>query len=221
MSNKPFVFHPLEGFKNVYTAQSGKLRCTALRLNDGGLCLYSPIGKLDDESRSHLADLGEVSVLLAPNHYHNKSIGEYVRNFPKARLVCSAAALPRLSKVTGLEFAGLNTISPDLPDNVQILEPQGLKTGEIWPQIKENADVMWIVTDAFTAKPIKKDGYADSPTMLGTFPKYGVRDKAAYISWVEKQALSHMPTHLVPCHGPAVKSANLGSALIELNREYL
>lgn len=206
----------LTGVEGVYTSQIGKLRCTVLRLRDGGLCLYSPVAGLDDAVRASLQELGDVRFLLAPNHYHNKGLSEYQISFPDADIICSEAALPRLSKVTGLEFGGLEGLAARLPDNVQILEPEGLKTGEVWFEIRNEAEVVWIVTDAFTSASIASNEYAQEPSMLGTFPKYGVRDGDAFKSWVQAQVSYQAPTILVPCHGAPVAHPNLGKALVKL-----
>lgn len=216
MAKKPPIFRALTDVENVYAIQIGKLRCTAIRLREGGLCLYSPVLGLPNAARVSLQELGDVSVLLTPNHYHNKGLSEYRQSFPSADIVCSAAALPRLSKVTGLEFQRLEGLVVRLPDNVQILEPEGLKTGEIWLEIRSGVDVIWIVTDAFTAKPVATDDYAQEPSILGTFPKYGVQDGAIFKSWVYARILKLAPNILVPCHGAFLKSKSLGQDLIKL-----
>lgn len=210
------VFSKTEYTQDVYVAQLGKLNSMAIRLSDGSLCLYSPVAGLGEAEHLHLNDLGGVSTILAPNHYHNKGLKEHVTLFPDAALVCSAAAKPRLEKVTGLGFECLDALTAKLPAHMQILEPQGLKTGEVWLQIRENPEVIWIVTDAFSARSNSKPFYAESPTLLGTFPKYGVKDPVVYKNWLETTLAFSEPTLIFPCHGSPIKAQNLGSALIKL-----
>jgi len=216
MSKTQPIFKELSGFDDVYTVQSGQLNCTAIRLKSGNLCLYSPVSGLQDDGLASLQNLADVSVLLAPNHYHNKALVEYSKWFPKADLVCSMAASPRLSKIIGLEFADIKMLAAKLPSHIKLIEPEGLKTGEVWFQIEYGKDVIWVVTDAFSGPSKLKGEYGSEPQMLGTFPKFGVSDAAVYKSWLKTQLSRQAPTVLIPCHGRAVKSANLGAAMIKL-----
>lgn len=221
MKEKSPNFHALTGIKGVYMAQTGKLRCTAYRLSDGSILLYSPVAGLGDVARESLSILGDVSYLLAPNHYHNKGLAEYFRFFPNANLVCSTTALPRLSKITKLKFGGLASLENNLPDNTELLEPDGLKTGEIWLQIKSKGEVIWIVTDAFTAQPTAVGEFTQEPLLLGTFPRYGVRDSELFRTWVETKISELAPTIVIPCHGGILKCDNLGKSLSNLLRKTL
>ena len=210
------IFQPLKGLEGLFILQENNLRSSAIRLCDGSLCIYSPIAGTANAAQESLSKLGEVSILLAPNHYHNKGLAEYQEVFPDADLSCSTTALPRLSKVTGLKFKGLEAVKDQLSTNTRILEPEGLKTGEIWVQIQSKIHVVWIVTDAFTAPPTLAGKYSQEPSLLNAFPKYGVKDRAQYIRWVEVEIAGLAPTTLVPCHGGLLKSKNLGLALVKL-----
>ena len=209
-------FAPVVGLDGVYAARSGKLSCTALRLRDGGLCLYSPVAGLERTLLAQAGELGPVSGLLAPNHYHNKGLQEHVALFPQATLVASAFAANRLKKVTGLDTSDLAVLRRVLPDTAQILEPEGLKTGEVWLQMQSGAEVAWIVTDAFSAPHTKPGQFAENLTLLGTFPKYGIKDAEVYKAWVAEQISRHSPTLLIPCHGSPVRDPNMGTSLLHL-----
>ena len=209
-------FQALPGIEGVFVVRTGKLWCTAIRLGGKKLCLYSPSPGLRSDAVERLHGLAAVSFLLAPNHYHTRGIAECQRLFPDADLVCSDAAKPRLSKVTGIEFSSLSKLSNKLPRHVQILEPKGLKTGEIWFEIEYANERVWVVTDAFTSVPVKSKAFTETPSMLGTFPKFGVRDPTLYASWVKQKLSDRPPTILIPCHGPPVKRPNLAVSLSEL-----
>lgn len=56
-----------------------------LRLSDGGLLLYSPLG-MTKQRRAAVEALGKVAHLYAPNLYHHSWIGEWSAAFPSARL---------------------------------------------------------------------------------------------------------------------------------------
>lgn len=209
-------FIQIDGLDSVYVARRGKLSCVAFRLKTGDMCLYSPISGLGSVVANEMARLGHLSVLLAPNHYHNKGLQEHVALFPQATLVASAFAANRLKKVTGLDTSDLAVLRRVLPDTAQILEPEGLKTGEVWLQMQSGAEVAWIVTDAFSAPHTKPGQFAENLTLLGTFPKYGIKDAEVYKAWVAEQISRHSPTLLIPCHGSPVRDPNMGTSLLHL-----
>ena len=210
------AFAELDGVEGVYVAHSGKLSCSAIRLTGGGVCLYSPVAGLAETQGPRLEELGGVSALLAPNHYHNKGLSEHVARFPNAGLYCSRSAEPRLRKITGLKFQSLDTLGAELPGHIRILEPAGLKTGEVWLEVDQPDETVWIVTDAFSSERAPKGQLAENPAMLGTFPRYGVKDAATYRKWLERRLSDNQPTILVPCHGSPVKRSDLGASLIRL-----
>lgn len=216
-----FEFSKISDLAGVYIARRGKLNCMALRLLDGGLCLYSPVAGLEKTHYDWLTKSGGVSALLAPNHYHNKGLKGHAEVFPNAPLICSKAAEPRLHKLTGLAFSPIEMLKELLAKGQEILEPDGLKTGEVWIEIQTDSDVVWIVTDAFSTEMLPPGDYADAPTLLGTFPRYGVSDASSFKRWVKKRIEVAAPTVLLPCHGSPVKSKKLSTQLVELLDEKL
>lgn len=208
------LFSELDGVEGVYVAHSGKLSCSAIRLTGGGVCLYSPIAGMAETHCTPLEELGGVTALFAPNHYHHNGLKEHAALFLNAALYCSPSAEPRLHKITGLNFEGLDKLEPELPRHIRILEPPGLKTGEVWLEVHQPGETVWILTDAFSSERAPQGGFAENPAMLSTFPRYGVKDAATYKKWVEQRLSDSEPTILVPCHGSPVKCANLGSSLM-------
>lgn len=206
-------FATIEGMAGVVTATRDRLRCTAIRLQSGGLCLYSPVAGLGQQAQSSLNRFGRVDYLLVPNHYHNKGLAEYATAFPDARLVAPPASRPRLEKITGLTFDDLDTLSRELPDATRFVSPEGLKTGEVW-LVTQRA---WLVVDAFAGP----SGDEPSPQMLGTFPSYGVRDSARYSAWVRDFIRTDPPHILVPCHGGIVEDPDLPAKLADLVKRKL
>ncbi len=204
-------FAPVPQQSGLWSAQKGALRCTALKLSDGSLCLYSPVLGLGSVARESLAALGDVSILLAPNHYHHKGLAEYAEAFPDAALICSEHARSRLQKQTGLSFGGLRLLVELLPDNCNFIEPEGLKTGEVWLILASSAGLVWIVCDAFKGPSGKAGGVGTRIELLGAFPTYGVKDKDAYSAWVKAILAAKAPSIVVPCHGSIVQSENLAS----------
>jgi hypothetical protein len=60
-------------------------RMTVTKLSSGGLFLHSPI-KLDDETKRALDALGEVRYVVAPSRAHHLFVGDYIKEWPGAKL---------------------------------------------------------------------------------------------------------------------------------------
>ncbi|WP_299585931.1 hypothetical protein [uncultured Tateyamaria sp.] len=216
MTKAPATFLPLGTSDDVFTAQKGTLRCTAIRLASGGLCLYSPVLGLDAAAWQSLRAFGQVTHLLAPNHYHNKGLAACSATFPDAKLCCTLAAMPRLEQQTGLSFEPLDTADIALPAQASFLEPDGLKTGEIWVQMTTADGALWIVTDAFCGPKRAPGTVVDTPEMPGTFPRFGIKDRAVYQAWIASQPSLDRLTTIVPCHGAVISGPDLGPAALQL-----
>ncbi len=218
MSKTLSAFTPVPRHSGIWSAQKGTLRVTALRLSDGSLCLYSPVLGLGEEAMASLTALGEVSYLLAPNHYHHKGLNEYAEAFPKAKLICSNQAQPRLEKQTSLTFDRLEELEPLLPHGCNIVQPDGLKTGEVWVVIESEQEHLWIVCDSFKGPSGKVGHIAETVEMLGTFPSYGIKDRKLYAAWLKVYVSVNEPTMIICCHGSIVRSLRLATDVLSLLR---
>jgi len=207
----------IEGLSGVYSVHKGNLRSVAIVLRDRSLCVISPIEGVPATAYNSLEAVGEVNHVLAPNHYHNKGIAEFLKIYPDAKTYSSAAAADRLKKQTGIKFGSLETLRKQLRKGISFLEPDGLKTGEVWLRFSNPQVTAWLVVDSFCGPKLKKQEIeADTPELLTTFPNYGVADAAEYGSWVEEQLRKDTPTLLVPCHGSIVRSSRLPKSLKNL-----
>ncbi len=84
-------------------------RMTVVRLDDGGLWLYSP-GPIDDRTAEELLSLGPVRYLIAPNRFHHLHLPSAASRFPDAD-VLGAPGLAEKRK--DIAFAGtLGVASP-------------------------------------------------------------------------------------------------------------
>lgn len=214
-------FEPVPECSTLHIARKGNLRCTAFVLQDGGLCVFAPAKGLGDSARGSLEALGSVSHLLAPNHYHNIGLKEYAATFPGASICTTDIAAPRLEKVTGLNFDGLDALAGKLPEGINLLQPDGLKNGEVWLRVEVAEGVAWVVVDAF-AGPKMTAGEARAAELgfFGIFPKLGVGDKPAYRDWVARQIKADRPTLIVPCHGALVAAADLPEQIEAIMQTY-
>lgn len=78
------------------------LRMVVIRLDDGGLFLWSPV-PLDAALRDAVAELGPVSFIVAPNGLHHLSVPDWAAAFPGAE-VWGAPGLAQ--KCPGIAFDG-------------------------------------------------------------------------------------------------------------------
>lgn len=60
-------------------------RMTVIKLANGGLFLHSPT-KLDDETKQALDSIGEVRSVVAPSRAHHLFVGDYIKEWPSAKL---------------------------------------------------------------------------------------------------------------------------------------
>ena len=207
-------FQPLSGVPSIFVARKGKLRMYALQLRSGDVCVFSPVKGLAEGVRGSLSAIGPVRFILAPNHFHNQGLQEFSKAYADAQLIASQAASPRLKKVTGLSFAPLDELAALLPDAMTLLETQGLKTGEVWLQVRSGPGTAFVVVDAFCGADVY--GTGEGPELLKTFKTYGLADKDRYLTWLRAQIAEAGPDTLAPCHGSAVRCSDLADRLIEL-----
>jgi len=200
----------VSSFKLVHKGNAWML---AITLINGDVCIVNSIIGLEG------SDLNEafISHILAPNHYHNKALNVFSEHYPQALLCSTKAAMPRLEKITDLNFSTLNSIVELLPKGVSLIEPQGLKTGEVWVRFSVGKEIAWFVVDAFCgSKMTSKKQECDSPELLKTFPSYGVANRGLYKDWVLAQIEQDKPVMIIPCHGCVIRGANLASKLKQL-----
>ncbi|WP_298963588.1 hypothetical protein [uncultured Roseibium sp.] len=211
MSKPAATLVRIEGHESLWTVQRGNLRCNVVGLEGGGTCLYSPVEKTSGVA----AEAAPIRFLLAPNHYHNKAVPEHIGAYPHAKPVCSENARPRLEKITGTPFGSLSALAEALPDHITLLEPDGLKTGEVWLRVKGDGGVAWVVTDAFCGV---SDKNTPEPALgfLKTFPKYGLADKEMFSAWVQECLEHETPNMIIPCHGGIARGTDLKADILGL-----
>ena len=220
MASKLSPFRPLDAADGIQIARRADLRCSAITLKDGSLCLFSPVSGLNDAVIESIAGIGNVAFLLAPNHYHNQALAEYVAAFPNALPCAPQGAVRRLEKITGLSFEKTERLAALLPDGTDIIEPAGLKTGEIWLRKRGDGPTLWMVVDAFKGpKDAPALSWSKTPELLKTFPKFGIRDRDVYRDWLLAQIAGDQPQVLVPCHGGLVRAPDLPIRLEALVEE--
>jgi len=77
-------------------------------------------------------------------------------------------------------------------------------------------DVLWVVTDAFCGTKDGGSEFSQKPELLGTFPKFGIKDRSVYLNWLSAEVETQRPTTLIPCHGALVAGDDIGDVAIGL-----
>lgn len=205
---------PLNGWEN---------RSTAMRLRDGSLAVYNPYSRIVPDQLAELRQLGPVSTLIAPNHYHHLGLKPWLAQLGQLRLIASTTATPRLVKQTGLNFSSPERLAEMLPAASAIWCPPGTRNGELWLELRNGAQRVWVVGDAFFNVTESPKGLAGLLLRLTasvpglrvgrTFGWLGLRDNWAYAEWLHTALQSEPPTQLIPCHGDVASGADLAARL--------
>lgn len=219
MATKISAFAPVPDMSGLFTATKNNLRCTAIVLLSGQVCLFSPVSGLSEAAKSSLAEIGEVAFLFAPNGYHNGGLVEYAKAYPDATLVALPVIHERLHGRTGLTFEGLEALSDALPDGLRLVSPEGLKNGETWLIAKNGERCLWHVVDAFGAQKNSEGLVGDKIRAVKVFPSFGIKDRTEYLAYLKALITSDPPDILLPCHGAIAIAANLPNQMHEIYPE--
>ena len=209
------------------TAPSGwSLNMYVLPLRNGGTLVHGATW-LGEDTFERIEAHGEPSVLLAPNHYHHVSIPRFRARYPKALVVASPAAIPRLEKQGHKGLEPLTAIAELLPTGVSCLLPEGMRTGETWMDL---GDGTLLVCDSFFHVNHPVSGFEGFMLrMLGVAPglrigattKYlAVSDKRRYVPWVCATLERLAPKRLLGSHGDPYEDDHLKETLAELTRNH-
>jgi hypothetical protein len=220
MATKISAFEPVPDMPGLFTATKNNLRCTAIVLRSGQICLFSPVSGLSDAARASLSDIGDVSFLLAPNGFHNGGLVEYAAAYPDATLVATPEIHERLHGRTELDFEGLEALKKDLPDGMRLVNPDGLKNGETWLITQNDSICLWHVVDAFgAAKKNSEAKVCDHIRPNKVFPSFGMRDRDVYLASLGGLLASDPPDVLLPCHGAMVLAGDIPQQMGEIYPE--
>lgn len=199
-------------------------RALAVRLEGGEVALVSPVRGTLQRSRESLEAIGRPTFALAPNHFHYMGVAE--ARTPELTCVASETARPRLAAKSGYAWGSLDALRERLPRGVTLLEPPGLKSGEIWLRVETERGVAWAVCDAFfnvnnalsgmMGMVLRATSTAPGLRIGKTFDWLVLRDKRAYRRWLEERIAEDAPRVLVPSHGDVVVDDDLPERLREL-----
>lgn len=207
-------------------------RCCAIELRSGGTLVVGPVRGLGEEAHARLVEVGAPTWLLAPNYFHYMGLPEYLERYPDARVAATDKAAARIVKKSPaeLDIRPLAEVGAELPDHVRVLEPPGIKSGEVIVRVETARGVAWICTDSFFHVEQKARGFIGfmlsiTGTVPGlrigrTFTGLAVRGKA-YREWLLPELERDPPRILVPGHGAVVEGDDLGERLATLAKSRL
>lgn len=84
-------------------------RLTIVRLRDDKLWVHAPFA-VSDEDAAAIAEQGDVAHVVAPNNFHFKEIGDFMRRFPDAQLWVVPALATKMDEISHLP---LHSLPPD------------------------------------------------------------------------------------------------------------
>jgi hypothetical protein len=206
------------------------LRMIAFRLKGGGVVVVSPVPDLDESTLAELDSFGPLTAIIAPNYYHNLGIKPLLKRYPAVKLLAHEKAIPRLEKVTGLNFEKVDQLSDLFPDGLKMACPDGLKQGEIWFYTEargQNPGLLAVCDCYFNMKPGKSFVLDKVFRLANTYPGLrvsrvfgfmAIADRDLYKEWIRRFFSANKPTLLIPSHGEIYQSLSLAQELADLVR---
>lgn len=229
-------WEPVDAEKTVWTAKYRSpgfiAHTSALAAKDGQLVVVSPGAPLVSHLPEGIPEAKLPPLALLPNAFHYLGLKAWKEKYPGITAVASSRAMPRLKKkgVAGLQDLAL--LKNKLPENVSILEPPGVRFGEVWLRVSGSAGVAWIVCDAFfnyarfSKKPIarmiqKLSKAAPGLKISFLVKRFMIVDKKKYKDWLFEQLDRDRPNTLVPAHGEILRATDLPQKIRDLVQKRL
>jgi Domain of unknown function (DUF4336) len=129
-------------------------RMTVIKLASGGLFLHSPT-RLDDETKRALDSIGEVDAVVAPSRAHHLFVGDYIKQWPSAKLYGPPGLVGDIKDLRARSGA-----RPDLKlDAVLGDEPQPQWAGDIEQHLFKGAP--WLNEVVFFHRPTRTAIFTD------------------------------------------------------------
>ena len=192
----------------------------SLRLRDKSLLVIGPTKELSARHVAELRKMGRVSYILAPSLSWHSGLKGFGSKCPGAKYVAAADIHEKLISLTGLKFeTPWESLRALIPELVQLLEPDGLKNGEVWLRIQTRRGMAWVVADTLV-------NYQKIPAGLAGW-RYWIRglgpglriplwhkirtieEKGTLRSWIFERIREDKPSVLIPLHGVPISSPDL------------
>ncbi len=185
------------------------------------LVVYSPTSTSDDVL-DRLAELGRVSVLVAPNHFHHLALPAFRARHPEARVVASAQAITRLRAQGHADVRAIEREA--MPEGVSVHPAEGTRSGETFLSYTHEGKKTLLVCDAFFHVTTPVTGVVGAilhatKTTPGlkvgrTFKYMAVSDARAYRRWAEQTLRAIAPERVHFSHGEVLEGPGVLDALL-------
>ncbi|HET6612690.1 MAG TPA: hypothetical protein VFG83_11910 [Kofleriaceae bacterium] len=210
------MWQPVKDAPGVHTAEyvltnGFPVTTTAVTTRDGHTVVISPPSRPTDDMLAGLEAIGKPAALIAPNHFHFLGVPGFRERYGDIPVIAGATGHRRLAKKLGIAISRPEDIAAMLPAHVSILEPAGLRSGETWLRVEGQSGITWVVCDALFNLGRVPPGVAGLfcravGVTVGlkasrTFSILMVKDRRAYLAWLEDALTRDAPTGLVPGHG--------------------
>jgi Domain of unknown function (DUF4336) len=117
-------------------------RMAVIRLTDGGLFIWSPIG-LTEALRADVDALGEVRHLIAPNSLHHMFLGDWARVYTNAKLHAPPGLRQKREDIAFAADLGNEPAAAWAADINQVIVPGNLITTEVVFFHRKSATVLF------------------------------------------------------------------------------
>lgn len=215
-------------------SKSGSANCLAVRARDGTVVVLSPALGVSDLEFAQLAQLGDVTALVATNGHHHLGLAEFRRRFPAADGYAPSLAAARIHKKNpgAGELQPLSALQTRLagvqpePDLV-IREAPGTRSGELWAFVSCASGYVWFASDILAN--IETLPSALIPRLIlqlsGSGPGFRVfhaalalmvKDKPAMLRAFLEDVRAHPPWVVVPAHGAPVAGSDAADRTLSL-----
>ncbi len=214
-----------------YKFPAGITKSLLLKISEDKYLVYSPGNKETAELAKEIMPNNCELYLLAPNTFHNLGIADWKSVFPNSKFIASKTGHQKLEKKTGHKPDGIEALSGQLPEHINLIELPHNKIGEVWLDIKTPNERIWTVCDAiFNFKKLESGlmGFLMKLNRMGPglemsriYGILGTSNKKAYGQWLSKQIEERKPTQIIPLHGETYKAEDLAHKLNNLVQKRL
>ena len=236
MSSDAPLWQPVDGHGWMHQAtyrygSAGVANATAVRIGEGRLALLSPPGgKAGPELLDQLANLGEVTAIIAPNAFHRSGLPGAAARFPNATIYAPETALKRVAAVLPRAPVALQSLS-GLPPEVEIFAPPHMVRQDTALRLHTPEGTIWTLHDVVLNMTEVGSNAVDRWVLnrLGYLPglrinRFGLRfvllgDRPAFSGWLADERRRAPPAVFAPGHGAVLRDPELLQNMIPLAEE--
>lgn len=236
---KKNCWHPVENHPELlvgqYLVPNFVSNSIAIKVSDTELVLISPGQPLLAPWQAQFPRNIKLHIMF-PNAYHHMGVNAWLAAYDDVTLYASNIAKQQLMKkgFTQVENLSLETTTPPLPQDYDILFPPGHRAGDVWvrKQLPNQAASTWITCDSFlnyermSNQPIARFmqrilGAAPNLKISQVVKWFILSDRRSFKGWALKQLKEDNPTTLIPSHGEIRSDNHLSENISKVIKQRL